>query len=105
VVLAAGRLKAHMNEIASLWRVHRDASWPNGSSPHEGELMTLDTVITGCVTYYLESADGLDAQRVAILEDCLSDLEGLLPDLDRETGAYFDRLRTLACLLLARPAP
>ncbi len=94
-----------MNEITSLWHVHRDASWPKVSGPHEGELMTLDTVIGGCVTYYLESLEGLDARRVAILEDCLSDLEGLLPDLDRETAAYFERLRRLASLLLARPAP
>jgi len=67
--------------------------------------MTLDTVISGCITYYLDSVNGIDAQRVEILEDCLSDLEGLLPDLDRDTGPYFERLRTLACLLLARPTP
>lgn len=63
--------------------------------------MTLDTVISGCVTYYLDSAEGLDPQRVVMVEDCLADLNGLLPDLTDEAADYFERVRTLACLLLA----
>ncbi|MEK6527133.1 MAG: hypothetical protein AABZ22_09690, partial [Nitrospirota bacterium] len=78
----------------------RDAGWPKFTDPNEGELMTLDTVISGCVTYYLESEDGLDPQRVEILESCLADLNGLLPELADEAGQYFERLRTLATLLL-----
>lgn len=89
-----------MNDIVSLWQVHRDAGWPKFTDPNEGELMTLDTVISGCVTYYLESEDGLDPQRVEILESCLVDLNGLLPDLADEAGQYFERLRTLATSLL-----
>ncbi len=89
-----------MNDIVSLWQVHRDAGWPKFTDPNEGELMTLDTVISGCVTYYLESEDGLDPQRVEMLESCLADLNGLLPELADEAGQYFERLRTLATLLL-----
>lgn len=89
-----------MNDIVSLWQVHRDAGWPKFTDPNEGELMTLDTVISGCITYYLESEDGLDPQRVEILESCLADLNGLLPELADEAGQYFERLRTLATLLL-----
>jgi hypothetical protein len=89
-----------MNDILSLWQVHRDAGWPKVSGPHEGELMTLDTVISGCVTFFLESEDGLDPQRVEILESCLTDLNGLLPDLAEEAEPYFERLRRLADLLL-----
>jgi hypothetical protein len=62
--------------------------------------MTLDTVIGGCVAYYLESDDALDPQRVEILESCLEDLNGLLPELSVEAGDYFERLRMLASLLL-----
>ena len=62
--------------------------------------MTLDTVISGCVTYYLESEDGLDPQRIDILESCLGDLNGLLPELVDDASEYFERLRTLASLLL-----
>ncbi len=63
--------------------------------------MTLDTVISGCVTYYLDSAEGLDPQRVVLVEDCLADLNGLLPDLTDEAADYFERVRALAYLLLA----
>ncbi len=39
--------------------------------------MTLDTVISGCVVYFLDSPEGLDAQRLAIVEDCVADLDNL----------------------------
>jgi hypothetical protein len=62
--------------------------------------MTLDTVISGCVTYYLESPQGLDEQRIEILESCEADLAALLPDLPPEGYEYFTRLSALASLLL-----
>ena len=90
-----------MNDVTSIWETHKDAGWPRFSSPHEGELMTLDTVISGCVVYYMEHQEGLDVQRVEILESCLSDLEALLPDLpDENSKVYFDRLKVLGRLLL-----
>ncbi|MEW6245728.1 MAG: hypothetical protein AB1555_03345 [Nitrospirota bacterium] len=67
--------------------------------------MTLDTVISGCVIYYLDSEEGLDKPRVNILQDCLADLNGLLPDLTEEVSPYFERLRRLAELLLRPHAP
>lgn len=90
-----------MNDLLELWQRHKGAGWPVFSDPNQGELMTLDTVISGCVTYYLDSAEGLDPQRVVMVEDCLADLNGLLPDLTDEAADYFERVRTLACLLLA----
>ena len=90
-----------MSDILTLWHVHRDAGWPVVSNIHEGELMTLDTVISGCVVYFLESEEGLDQQRIDMLRSCLDDLNGLLPDLPEESGPYFARLQTLADLLLA----
>lgn len=90
-----------MDTLTAIWERHRDAGWPHFSSPHEGELMTLDTVISGCVVYYMEHREGLDVQRVEILESCLADLEALLPDLpDEDSRVYFDRLRALGRLLL-----
>jgi len=89
-----------LNDLVSLWHTHQNDGWPKFSSPNEGELMTLDTVISGCVTYYLESEDGLDPQRIDMLESCLGDLDGLLPELADDASAYFERLRTLASFLL-----
>ncbi len=61
--------------------------------------MTLDTVISGCATYYFDEQN-LDPQRVTLLETCLADLDGLLPDVPEDAGDYFIRLRTLADVLL-----
>ncbi len=87
-------------DLRVIWDQHRAAGWPKFSSPDEGELMTLDTVISGCATYYFEERS-LDAPRVAMLEDCLGDLDALLSGVPEEAGDYFSRLRTLAGLLLA----
>ncbi len=61
--------------------------------------MTLDTVISGCATYYFDEQN-LDPQRVTLLETCLTELDGLLSDVPEDAGDYFIRLRTLAGLLL-----
>lgn len=86
--------------IISAWELHCADGWPQFSSLHQGPLMTIDTVISGCVVYYLNSADGLDDQRLAILKDCLDDLDHLTEELDDECQPYFIRLRHLGSLLL-----
>jgi hypothetical protein len=63
--------------------------------------MTLDTVISGCVVFYLDSPEGLDPQRISIVKDCLVDLDDITMELDTESQAYFLRLRQLGELLLA----
>jgi hypothetical protein len=86
--------------IVSAWEEHCREGWPRFSSPNQGQLMTLDTVISGCVAFYLDSADGLDPQRMAILKDCLIDLDELTEELDASCQEYFLRLRQLGTLLL-----
>ena len=88
-----------MTSVLPLWTIHQQAQWPRGIGEHEGELMTLDTVIGGCVTYYLEELE-LDGQRFAILSDCLTDLASLLPDLCDEAEEYFRRLQTLGQIVM-----
>ena len=86
--------------IASLWEAHSREGWPQFSSPNEGQLMTLDTVIGGCAVFYLDGEQGLDCQRIAILEDCVTDLDSLLDDLSDDSLDYFLRLRQLAAALV-----
>ena len=86
--------------IVSLWEAHKEQRWPRLASHQEGPLMTLDTVISGCVVYYLDTPEGLDKQRRTIVEECLADLETLAEDLDEEPRTYFQRLRHLGSLLL-----
>jgi hypothetical protein len=62
--------------------------------------MTLDTVISGCVVYFLDSPEGLDVQRIRIVEDCVADLDNLIDQLDEDCLPYFKRLRHLGDLLI-----
>ncbi|MGQ0665986.1 MAG: hypothetical protein ACT4O4_03040 [Nitrospiraceae bacterium] len=87
--------------IAAAWKQHCENGWPQFSSPNQGQLMTLDTVISGCVVFYLDSPEGLDHQRVAIVEDCVGDLGDLTEELDTDSQEYFLRLRRLGEMLLA----
>ena len=88
-----------MGDLDELWQIHQDAKWPESLGSAEGELMMVDTVIVGCITYFVEEKQ-LDSQRVAILQDSLSDLDGLLPELPEEGTQYFSRLRQLGFLIL-----
>ena len=88
-----------MNELSDLWDIHQSAAWPESLGALEGELMMLDTVIAGCVMYFFEE-EQLDAQRVGILQDSLSDLDQLLPELSDPAFGYFERLRKVGSTLL-----
>jgi hypothetical protein len=87
--------------IETAWAQHRGNDWPKFTSSNQGHLMTLDTVISGCVVYYLDTPEGLDRQRVTILEDCLKDLDDLTGELDADSQTYFLCLRRLGEMLLA----
>jgi len=87
--------------VLSLWETQKEERWPHVGNQHEGPLMTLDTVISGCVMYFLDSPEGLDAQRIRILEDCVTDLDNLTDELDEDCRLYFQRLRELGTLLIA----
>ena len=75
------------------------AGWHAGGMKN----FSSDTVISGCVVYFLDSQDGLDEQRRGIVGDCLSDLESLEQELEEDCRPYFQRLRELGTLLLIAP--
>ena len=87
------------DKLDEVWQVHQSADWPQDLGSDEGQLMTLDTVIGGCMTYYFDEHD-LDDQRVEILRDCMADLEGMVPELSGMATEYFRRLRFLGTTLL-----
>lgn len=88
------------DEVATAWKQHCGVGWPQFSSPHQGQLMTLDTVISGCVVFFLDSPEGLDHQRKALVRDCLDELTELTEELDADSQTYFLRLRQLGEMLL-----
>lgn len=105
VSLAAhGHLGFDMNptdreKFDEVWKMHQDADWPEDLGSDEGQLMTLDTVIGGCLTYFCQEHD-LDDQRVEILRDCLAELEGVVEDISENPSEYFRRLQFLGTTLL-----
>lgn len=88
------------DEVSTAWKHHCGVGWPQFSSPHQGQLMTLDTVISGCVVFFLDSPEGLDHQRMALVRDCLDELTELTAELDTDSQTYFLRLRQLGEMLL-----
>ena len=91
--------------MQALWEVHREARWPPMFTPREGELMTLDTVVSGCALYFFDAEGTLDSPRIEMLQTCLMELDDLLPELSGECLDYFGRLRMLAELLLTSTRP
>jgi len=89
--------------VGRLWEAHKQAGWPRLATRLEGPLMTLDTVISGCVVYFLDSEEGLDEQRRMIVGDCLGDLETIEHELEEDCRPYFQRLRELGSMLLITP--
>lgn len=74
-------------------------------TPHEGELMTLDTVVSGCALYFFDADETLDPPRIDMLQACLVELDDLWPDLSGECLDYFSQMRRLAELLLTSTKP
>ncbi len=87
------------DQLVSLWESYCKAAWPDEIGPHEGELMTLDAVITGCVRDFLSNVS-LQSNRIEILKGCMGELGVILPDLEGEVGEYFGRIHQLGHLLL-----
>lgn len=85
--------------VDEVWQVHQSADWPGDLGSDEGQLMTLDTVIGGCLTFFFDQQE-LDAQRVEILRECLAELDGVAQDLSETATVYFRRLQFLGTTLL-----
>ena len=86
-------------KLGAIWKVHQSDEWPASLGEDEGQLMTLDSVIGGCLAYFLEEYQ-LDEQRVGILRDCLAELDPLFSSLPEGASEYFRRLRYLGMTLL-----
>jgi len=86
-------------KFGEAWQVHQGSDWPGDLGSDEGQLMTLDTVISGCLIYFIEEQN-LDEQRVEILRDCLAELEEVLEDIAETAAEYFGRLQWLGTMLL-----
>ncbi|AWN24917.1 hypothetical protein [Streptomyces sp. NEAU-S7GS2] len=88
--------------VARLWQEHLDAKFPAGLRGAEldgSDLVMLDAAIAGCVTTWRSNGGVLDAKRLRILRDCISELDTVLPLLmDEKELHYYKRLHRLATI-------
>jgi hypothetical protein len=89
-------------EILELWRQHSSAALPkdyNGKKLNNIDLALLDAEIAGCVHIYVNQGT-LEFRHLETLSNRLIDLNSIMLLLYNEEMVYFNRLRTLADLIL-----
>ena len=89
-------------EILELWKQHSSATFPKGhgrTELHGIDLDLLDAEIAGCIQMYVNHGT-LEYRHLATLSNRLIDLNTIVLLLSREELVYFNRLRTLADLVL-----
>ncbi len=89
--------------IEDLWQRHKAASFPprmRGRDVDGIDFVMLDADVAGCVSTFLHRKRVLDQWRTAVLGLCLGDIERLLPQFEPAQREYFERLATLARLIL-----
>jgi hypothetical protein len=89
-------------EILELWKQHSSAALPKG---YDGkklngiDLSLLEAEIAGCVHMYVNQGT-LEYRHLETLSNRLIDLNTIVLLLNDEELIYFNRLRTLADLIL-----
>jgi hypothetical protein len=89
-------------EILELWHQHSSAALPkgyNGRTLNGIDLSVLEAEIAGCIHRYVNQG-ALEFRHLESLSHRLIDLNAIMLLLNNEEMIYFDRLRTLADLVL-----
>ena len=90
------------SEILELWKQHSSAALPNdynGKKLNKIDLSLLDAEIAGCIHMYVNQGT-LEFRHLETLSNRLIDLNSIVLLLNNEEMVYFNRLRTLADLVL-----
>jgi hypothetical protein len=88
--------------LNQLWRQHEAARFPEvgyGLEVAGHDLVTLDSTTAGCISTFLD-AGTLDSWRLSILGLCNHNLAIVVPEMEGDGRAYFDRLHKMAGLVL-----
>ena len=90
------------SEILELWKQHSSATFPKGYSGKKLngiDLSLLEAEIAGCIHMYVNQGT-LEYRYLESLSNRLIDLNTIVLLLNSEELLYFNRLRTLADLIL-----
>lgn len=84
-----------MDEIEQMWQQHRAMGFPRGCGGREVAgvcLASVDTFAAGCIHTFIGWSGRLDKERIECLQQCVAQLETVVPLLDGPERAYFDLL-------------
>ncbi|WP_346177237.1 hypothetical protein [Streptomyces cuspidosporus] len=97
------RSPQHDDDVARLWQEHLLAAFPadlRGAELAGVDMVLLDASIAGCVSTWKDNGGVLDRERQRLLDNCIADLDQVMPLLnDAEDICYYRRLRQLARLV------
>ncbi len=85
------------------WSAFVSLPFPDGCAGLETEgvcLVSLDTFAAGCVDTFVANRGCLDPNRIAVLEQSAADLSRVLPKLEGDARAYFNRLNDMVVAVL-----
>jgi hypothetical protein len=89
--------------IEQLWNEHNQTRFPAACRARDidgVDFVLLDADIAGCVQTFLKRKRTLDPWRMAVLGICYRNARYVLPHLEPEPRAYFERLEQLAGAVL-----
>jgi len=89
--------------VEKLWQEHEASGFPSGLRGRDVagvDFVMLDADVAGCVSTFLHRKHVLDQWRTALLGLALGNIERLLPQFGPAQREYFERLATLARLVL-----
>jgi hypothetical protein len=66
-------------------------------------MVLLDSNVAGCVSVWLHRRGAVDDRRWYILSACEQELVRVLPELDDDGAAYYQRLLDMTALVLEAP--
>jgi hypothetical protein len=96
-----------MDELVTRWRDFQANPFPQECVGHEIQgidLVALDTFTSGCISAYIEHNGELDAQRRAVLQTCIQELQTATVQLQGAARAYFGQLLGLAARVIDKLA-
>jgi hypothetical protein len=94
--------------VAALYETHRNAPFPRqwrGADVAGSDMVMLDSDPSGCISVWLQQGGVLDDWRWKILSDQEQRLLRVIPELDDDGRAYYQRILDMTVLILEVDSP
>jgi hypothetical protein len=102
----AAVLDERLRSVAALYEEHRQAAFPRRlvvDDVNGVEMVMLDSRPSGCISTWLQNGGRVDGRVRDTLAECEQLLLRVLPALDGDERAYYNRLLEMTLLILENP--